>query len=187
MMNCCSRFNTYLVMAVSLLLVTGCKTANTETSNDEKGKDKKPVSTLRLHQEMHADPMGRTEEALVFRAQPVKLIVNKDPFLTEANIKAARVVDTMGGFALSIQFDKQGSWLLEEYTAASKGKHIVVFSQFIPETEHKLNTGRWLAAPLIKNHIADGVFIFTPDASREEAERIALGLNDVASKLQTGQ
>jgi preprotein translocase subunit SecD len=182
MMNRWFRFNIYFAIAVSLGLVSGCMSAHTE-----KSKDKKPLSTLHLHQEMHADPMGRTEEALVFRAQPVKLIVNKDPFLTEANIKEAKVIDNMGGFALSIQFDKQGSWLLEEYTAASRGKHIAVYCQFMPGGEHKLNTGRWLAAPLIQNHIADGVFIFTPDATREEAERIATGLNDVASKLQTGQ
>jgi len=181
-MNRWFRFNTYFAIAVSLGLCCGCQTDHTQ-----KSKDKKPLSTVRLHQEMHADPMGRTEEALVFREQPVKLIVNKDPFLTEANVKEAKVVDTPGGFALSIQFDRQGSWLLEEYTAASKGKHIAVYSQFMPDTEHKLNSGRWLAAPLIQNHITDGLFIFTPDASREEAERIATGLNDVASKLQTGQ
>lgn len=182
MMNRWSRFNIYFAMALLLGWSCGCRTDHTQ-----KSKNKKPLSTLRLHQEMHADPMGRTEEALVFRGQPSKLIVNKDPFLTEANVKEAKVVDTMGGFALSIQFDKQGSWLLEEYTAASKGKHIAVYSQFMLDAERKLNTGRWLAAPLIHNHIADGVFIFTPDASREEAERIATGLNDVASKLQTGQ
>jgi len=174
------RFNIYLATVVAVALFCGCQTS-------EKSKEKKPLSTLRLHQEMHAGPMGRTEEAMVFREQPVKIIVNKDPFLTEGNVKLAKVVDTPGGFALSIQFDRQGSWLLEEYTAAMKGKHIAVYSQFMPDHDPTLNPGRWLAAPLIQNHITDGVFIFTPDASREEAERIAVGLNDVASKLQTGQ
>src|SRR5215475_14602964 len=162
MMNRWPRFNIYLAMALSVGLSCGCRTEHTEK------KDKKPLSTLRLHQEMHADPMGRTEEAMVFRAQPVKIIVNKDPFLNEGNVKEAKVVDTPGGFALSIQFDRQGSWLLEQYTAAMKGKHIAVYSQFMPDQEHKLNSGRWLAAPLIHNHITDGLFIFTPDASREE-------------------
>src|SRR5690242_18742748 len=167
-------FNIYLAVATSLVLFCGCQT--------EKSKEKKPLSTLHLHQEMHADPMSRTEEAMIFRAQPIKIIVNKDPFLTEGNVKQAKVVDTPGGFALSIEFDRQGAWLLEQYTAAMKGKHIAVYSQFMPDQEHKLNSGRWLAAPLIHNHIVDGIFIFTPDASREEAERIAVGLNDVASK-----
>ena len=179
MMNRWTRFNINLAAAVGLGLFCGCQT--------EKSKEQKPLSTLHLHQETHADAMGRTEDAMVFRAQPVKIVINKEPFLTEANVKQAKVVDTPGGFALSIEFDRQGAWLLEQYTAAMKGKHIVVYCQFMAEYEHKLNTGRWLAAPLIQNHIADGVFIFTPDASREETERIAKGLNDVASKLQTGQ
>jgi preprotein translocase subunit SecD len=178
MMKRCHRFNIYLVLALSVGLFCGCKT---EKNN------KKPISTLGLHQEMHADPAGRTEEAIIFRAQPVKMIVSTEPFLTEGNVKQAKVVDTPGGFALSIQFDHEGAWLLEQYTAATRGKHIAIFSQFMTGEEHKLNIGRWLAAPLIQNHITDGLLVFTPDASREEADRIALGLNDVASKLQTGE
>jgi preprotein translocase subunit SecD len=179
MMNRCHRFNIYLVLSLSLGLFCGCQTGKSE--------NKRPVSTLRLHQEMHTDTLGRTEEALIFRAQPVKLIVNKDPFLTEGNVKEAKVVDTEGGFAVSIQFNRQGTWLLEEYTAEAKGKHIAIYSQFMSAEEHTLNAGRWLAAPLIRNNISDGLLIFTPDASREEAERIVIGLNRVASKLQTGQ
>jgi hypothetical protein len=44
-----------------------------------------------------------------------------------------------------------------------------------------------LAAPQINNHITDGRFVFTPDSTREEAERVALGLNHVAKKLATGK
>lgn len=179
MMNRWHRFNIYFVVALSLAIFCGCQTA--------KSKSKKPLSTFRLHQEMNRDPMGRSEEISVFRAEPVKLIVSKAPFLTEANVKEAKVVDTPGGFALSIQFDHEGAWLLEQYTAATRGKHIAVFSQFMNVDEHKLNSGRWLAAPRIQTHIADGLFVFTPDATREEADRIALGLNDVAKKLQTGK
>jgi hypothetical protein len=179
MMNRRHRFNIYLVLALSLGVFCGCQS--------EKSKSKKPLSTLRLHEEMKPDALGRTEEASIFRAQPVKLTVSKEPFLTEANVRQAKVVDTPYGFALSIQFDQQGSWLLEEYSAADKGKHIAIYSQFMSSEDQKLNVGRWLAAPLIQTHIPDGLLIFTPDATREETERIALGLNDVASKLQNGQ
>jgi len=177
MMKRWHRFNIYLGLALAIGSCCGCQTNSSKT--------KKPLSTLRLHQEMNTDPMGRSEEISIFREQPVKLTVNKAPFLTEANLKEAKVVDTTGGFALSLQFDKQGGWLLEQYTAATRGKHIAIFTQFMNAGEHKLNSGRWLAAPLIHSHIADGLLIFTPDATREEAQRIALGLNDVASKLQT--
>ena len=49
---------------------------------------------------------------------------------------------------------------------------------------HTVTTeARWLAAPRISQRIKDGVLVFTPDATREEAERIVRGLNNVAIKL----
>ena len=82
--------------------------------------------------------------------------------------------------------NRQGSWLLEQYTAKPH-KHILVFSQFFSPGEEKMNAGRWLAAPMVGTHIVDGRFIFTPDATREEAQRIALGLNNVAKKLDNAE
>ena len=87
----------------------------------------------------------------------------------------------IGGFALRIQFDHAGTALFEQCTAANLGRRIAVFSQF----GEKLKDIRWLAAPMITHRITDGVFIFTPDATREECEEIALGLNNVAKKVQT--
>jgi hypothetical protein len=172
-------FNLYLTLAVLLGSVVGCKTAHSE--------DRKVLSTLRLHLETRPDPMGRTEVVEVYRGSPVKFSIDKAPFLTEASVKEAKVIEVTGGFALQIQFDRQGSWLLEQYTSGNRTKHIVVASQFVGPGEDKINKGRFLAAPQINNHITDGLFIFSPDASREETERIALGLNHVAKKLETGK
>ncbi len=172
------RFNLYLSFLLALGTVTGCKSAE--------HKEKKLLSTLRLHQEINPDPIGRSEDVKVYRESPVHFTVDKVPFLTEANVKEAKVIDVTGGFALQIQFDRQGSWLLEQYTA-KPSKHLVVFSQFVAPEEKKMNAGRWLAAPMARTHITDGLFIFTPDATREEAQRIALGLNNVAKKLATGE
>ena len=177
MMICGIRFNLYLSLLLALGLVFGCKSTGS--------KDKKLLSTVRLHQEMNPDPMGRTEKVQVYRESPVQFTVDKEPFLTEASVKNAKVVDVTGGFALQIQFDRQGSWLLEQYTA-KPSRHIVVHSQFFNPGEDKINLGRWLAAPIVRTHITDGLFIFTPDATREEAQRIAIGLNNVAKKLGTG-
>ena len=172
------RFNFYLALLVASAVAMGCQSSGR--------KEKKILSTLRVHQEMNPDPLGRSETAEVYRESPVRFTVDKVPFLSEANVKQAKVIDVTGGFALEIQFDRQGSWLLEQYTA-KPSRHVVVMSQFMAPGEEKLNKGRWLAAPLVRNHITDGLFSFTPDATREEAERIALGLNNVAKKLATGQ
>jgi hypothetical protein len=174
---CWNRFNIYLLLVIAAGLICGCHTAE--------GKHKKQLATLRLYQETNTDPMGRTEVATVHRDPLVQLIITKAPFLTEAHVKEVKVVDTVGGVALSIQFNRQGNWLLEQYTAAARGKHIAVFSQFVNRGEEKLNVGRWLAAPKIATHITDGLLTFTPDATREEAEQIALGLNNVAKKVQS--
>jgi len=179
MMIRANRYNLYLLLALVWGMGLGCKSTE--------GQQKKLLSTLRLHQEINPDPLGRSETAEVYRESPIRFTVDKEPFLTEANVKEAKVIDVTGGFALEIQFDRQGSWLLEQYTAASRSKHIVVTSQFVNPGEEKINKGRWLAAPQVHTHITDGRFAFTPDATREEAERIAQGLNNVAKKLATGQ
>ena len=73
--------------------------------------------------------------------------------------------------------------MLEQYSAANPGKHFAIFGQW----GEKLADGRWLAAPLITHRIADGMLSFTPDMSREEADRLVLGLNNVAKKILKGQ
>ena len=172
-----TRFNIYFLAGAMLALAPGCHT--------EEAKTKKQRSTLLLKGEMNPDPMGHTDQISVNRQHPVKFTVSKDPFLTEAHVKEAKVVDAVGGFALRIQFGRQGSWLLEQLTNSERGKHIAIFSQWTDPPETKINQGRWLAAPRIVAQIKDGVLTFTPDATRYEAEQIARGLNNVAKKLET--
>ena len=60
---------------------------------------------------------------------------------------------------------------------------IAVFGQW---GEQKTD-GRWLAWPLITHRVADGVLSFTADMSRAEADRLVLGLNNVAKKMLKGK
>ena len=83
---------------------------------------------------------------------------------------------------ISVQFDKEGTWLLEDYTTSYKGKRIGVAAIFGEAQEP-----RWLGAPRIMQRITNGVFVFTPDASRKEADRIVAGLNNFALKVKKGQ
>jgi hypothetical protein len=177
MMVRCNRFNLYLLLALAPALICGCLTA--------KSREKGRLSALRLHQEVNRDIPERSEVVEVHKDPTITLRIDKQPFLTEAYVKQARVIEAAGGFALQIQFNKEGSWLLEQYTAGSRGKHIAIFCQFAMPPEKKLNVGRWLAAPRFTTHITDGLLVIIPDATREEAEQIALGLNNVARKEQT--
>ena len=79
--------------------------------------------------------------------------------------------------SIFVQFDRRGTWLLEQYTTANRGRRIAIMSQF--------GQVRWLAAPKISKPITDGTLVFTPDATREEADRIVRGLTNVAKKMQS--
>ena len=168
------RFNIYLVLVLALAAACGCKTSGNTNP-------KKLLSTFRLHLEAGRDGTKANEPVPIYREKPVMINVQIDPFLVEKNVAEARVIDVVGGFALRIQYDHPGTGLLEGYTTANIGRRIAVFSQF----GHELKDGRWLAAPIITHRIRDGVFTFTPDATREECDEIALGLNNVSKKIHT--
>jgi preprotein translocase subunit SecD len=167
-------FNIYLLAALAAAVACGCQsTAQKQT--------KQALSTLHLHLESGGDRTKSTESIPVYREKPIWVNVQKQPFLNEANVAAASVVDEVGGYSLRVLFDEDGKVLLEECTTRNRGRRIAIFSQFAPQ----LKDYRWLAAPTISHRISDGVLVFTPDATREEAEEIAAGLNNVAKKTHT--
>jgi len=107
--------------------------------------------------------------------------INIEPFLTEANVVAAVLLETPGGVAVEIKLDEVGTYTLEQYTSAYAGKHLAIFGQW----NERIADSRWLAAPLLNHRIADGVLAFTPDCSAEEARQLVVGLNNMALKLGT--
>lgn len=173
-----SRFNTYLLVALAAVSLCGCRTGKTEED-----KKSKLLATLRVHLEATSDdPMG-TVTVPIYRASPVDITVEKEPFLTEAHVASARLVSTLGGFELQIQLTRQGIWLLQSYSASNPGKHYAIFTQF----GEKGKKSRWLAAPIFTHLISSGILQFTPDASREECEDIATGLNNLAKKNESNE
>ena len=170
------RFNTYFLAVLLLAVFCGCQSPES--------KKKGQLSALGVHLETNPDGTDGCEEISVMRNAPVRMIVQKGAFINQNNVTEAKLIDVIGGFALQLQFDRRGTWLLEQYTSGNGGKHLAVFSQFITPPEDKLNKGRWLAAPRINRRISNGLLVFTPDATREEADQIALGLNNVARKLK---
>ncbi len=165
------RFNIYLA-ALFMVLLCGCRTP-----------EAKRLSALRIHLETNRDSTGRTEGVPIYRDKPFTVVIDKSPFLTESQVKQARIVDDVGGFQIEVEFERRGTWLLEEYSNSNLGKRFAIFSEFPKPGKEKGSVSRWLAAPLITRPIKDGILKFTPDATREEAARIVRGLNNLSKKL----
>ena len=163
------RFNFYLLAGLlAALAVAGCATG------PKKGRQKE--ASIRFHLELNAAEKGQATNVVVGRSAPFQVTVDRQSFLTEFNVEAARVQDTLGGFAIAIQFDVNGTILLEQYTTAYRGRRAGIIAEF--------GELRWLAAPVMQSRVANGQFLFTPDATREEAERIVEGLNRVAKRTR---
>jgi len=167
-----ARFNIYLCCALGVLLFMGCQTAE---KKKQKEKDKE-VTTIELHMEENTDGTSGNEPVSIGRDGSFQVNVDKTPFVNSANLVEAKVVEESGGFVIECKFDWTGSTLLESMTSSNPGKRIAVFCMF--------GKDRWLAAPVIKKRISNGTFRFTPDATREEADRIVRGLNNMTKKLK---
>ena len=161
-------------MAATMFLC-GCQTGH-------HAKADKKIAALRVHIEVSPGPEGTSQTISVLRSDPMSVTIDPDPILTEANLIAAKIIESPGGFAIEFHFDESSTLTLEQFTAANPGRHFVIFGQW----SDKAADSRWLAAPLITHRIADGVLSFTPDASRDESEQLVLGLNNVAKKTQKG-
>jgi preprotein translocase subunit SecD len=159
----------------AVLLASGC--ASSPEKKAQKEKDQM-ISTLRVHPEVYGTSMDFSIRVPINREPVITITVDKEPFLTEADVTEARIVEVAGGFDVLIQFDHHGSLLLEQYTTSNPGRRLAIFSLFGKKPEES----RWIAAPIISRRITSGAITFTPDASRVEAERIVLGLNNVAKQ-----
>jgi preprotein translocase subunit SecD len=166
-----TRFNIYL-LALLIACGFGCQ-------SPEKKREKQ-VTALALHLEVLPDVSDFSRTITVFREKPLTVHIDKSAFLTETQVAGAEIVEDGDGWGLQIKFGKRGTWLLEQYTTSNPGKHIAIFSTFGGEKKE----ARWLAAPLITRRISNGILKFTPDASREEAEEIVFGLNNVAREVE---
>jgi hypothetical protein len=171
-MNFCRRtFNLYFASAAILLsLASGCAFLKSEFRTD-------PRAILRIHIESGASS-GSSQTVSVIRSQPVLVDILSEPIISEANVVSARLLDTAGGFAIEVKFNQSGGWALEQFTAANPGKHLIIFGQWSDKTDD----GRWLGAPQISRRLANAALVFTPDASRAEAEQLVNGLNEDAKK-----
>ncbi len=176
------RFNIILVLL--FFVCAGCETTEKSDKSskpekkEEKDKEKsKQAAIIRFHAESNPDATGRTIEVSVFRSQPMLITIQRDAVLDEGYLRKAEIVDVdeLGGYAIKLTFNDQGARRLEALTIEHRGQHVAINGTW---TE-----SRWLAAPLLSKRISNGEFVFTPDATREESERIVNGLQNVIKKL----
>jgi hypothetical protein len=164
------RFNLYLAL-LALLLACGCRTA-------EERRSARLESTLRLHLSARSNDTELREPVQI---AGVTIFVERAFFLDETSVEEAEVLDTPdGGFAIRVAFNASGRLKLESVTASNPGRQIVIFSHF---GDTKGTRAAWLAAPRIPRRISDGVLVFSPSLSREAAEEIVQGLNNVTKRL----
>lgn len=173
----------FCLVTTSAILLTGA--ACSTTSSGEK-KEEKPLTAedvdpekylgkLRIYLETHEDGI-RSQTVKVLRAKPFDVTVDKFPILTEELMNSIRVVNTEYGYHMEVQMDQRGSWLLESYTATNNGRRLIVYAEF-PEKE-------WIAAPIIRTRLGSGTFNFIPDASVDEANRIAMTVSNSIRKIK---
>jgi hypothetical protein len=119
------RFNIYFALA-AVFLAAGCSSIRNVT------KSKKEQTTIRLYLESSRADSGSIGKVLVTRKKD-PFMVEREPFLTEADVIKAVLVDDPGGdgsYSIQVAFNDHGTLLLDMITTGSKGKHIIVFSQF---------------------------------------------------------
>ena len=171
-----ARFNIYLVTLAACWLA-GCETTGSTNAGQTAAARRKEEGTLfRVHLETTVNHPERTLLAPVYRDHALLVKVDKTPFLHEGLIAQAALVELPQGLAIRIQYDRQGTALLENMSTSYRGRRIAIVSEF--------GDKRWLAAPVLSHRITDGVLLFQPDASREEADRIVRGLNNLVRELR---
>ena len=166
------NINAFFCALALICLSSACKTT-------EEKKEEKKQTLVKIFLEIGRGEKSSETDVPVYREHPFLVHIDTTELLNNMDITEASVVDVEGGYGIRIKFDAHGARVLENITARNAGRHLVVYAAF-PEI-------RWLAAPMIKHRIADGALVFTPDATREETERIVQGINNVAKKVAKGE
>src|SRR5688572_20785399 len=96
------RFNIILAMAV-LLIGAGCKTT-------EEKKKAKEATFMRFHLETNFDGTPHNSSVVIYRANPVKVGVERNAALDEEMMEKAELVtvDEFGNRAIKITFNDAG-------------------------------------------------------------------------------
>jgi len=187
-------FNLFLGLA-TLILCWGVHGATPEEKKlakeleQKKKLEAKQMAQIRVYREV-TDFSGRASElgtlgvnkATVGRTDPVEMTVQREAVLDERDVKRATLVEQRDqSFSIAVEFVERGSMVLHMNSVAAKGQRLVIAARWSDGTNV---FNRWIAAPLQRRALDQGVIVFTPDMSREESVVFVRGLNNVAVKLE---
>ena len=192
-------FNLFLGLLMVATWVHGLVGIAAAATPEEKRREKelehqkkieaKQMSQIRVYREV-TDFSGRASElgtlgvnkATVGRSDPVEMTVQRDAVLDERDVKRATFIEQRDQtFSVAVEFVQRGTMVLHMNSVAAKGKRLVIAARWSDGTNV---FNRWIAAPLMRRALDQGVLLFTPDMSREEAIVFVRGLNNVAVKLK---
>jgi|GEM_PF-381916 hypothetical protein len=192
-------FNLFLGLLVLATWIQGLVGIAAAATPEEKRREKelehqkkieaKQMSQIRVYREV-TDFSGRASElgtlgvnkATVGRSDPVEMTVQRDAVLDERDVKRATFIEQRDQtFSVAVEFVQRGTMVLHMNSVAAKGKRLVIAARWSDGTNV---FNRWIAAPLMRRALDQGVLLFTPDMSREEAIVFVRGLNNVAVKLK---
>src|ERR1051325_9178095 len=128
---------------------------------------KPPKNAVTLGMHLTASPVlpadRRTQ--VVLRTPALTLQIDPRPVLTERDLDKVELTREGDNFAMRLVFNTHGTIELDRVSLDRRNDLIVV-----------LINGIAVAAPQLKKRIVDGVFEFTPDLTRKEAEKVVEGL-----------
>ena len=109
---------------------------------------------------------------VTIRTPALTLEVDSLPVLSESDLDHADVTGEGDNFDMRFFFNSHGTIKLDSVSLNSRGQLLVV-----------IINGVAVAAPQLRERIVDGVFEFTPDITRTEADTVVKGLNASAEYL----
>lgn len=173
------RFNFYLLAPPVLLLALLALAAGPGcAARDEHGNKRKPAQ-LRLHLESRRDVPERLTTVTLGRVAPFTYTVEKLPLFKDDQIVGAGLIEADGLYSIRIKLDHQGETMLNQVTSSHNGMRLAIWAEF--------GEIRWIGSVQITRRITNGELTFTPDTTREEAEKIVDGVNYLAELYQKGR
>ena len=143
------------LLVFALLVAGGCKSKPPENA-----------VTMTMHLPATVTTPQDRRVPVILRAPTMSFLVDGVAVFTEDDLDSAEFKEDAEGFRMRFTFNTAGTIRLDVLTNEHRGSLVVVYLNNQP-----------VGVPQLKHRIVDGMFEFTPNVSREEAELLIAGLN----------